>query len=98
MLVLSEADVRRLLPMSACVPAMRAALLDLTRGELHQPLRTVVRPPGAAGLMAAMPSYRSSAPPIYALKAVCVHPGNPAIGLDAHQGAVLLFDGSTGQP
>jgi ornithine cyclodeaminase/alanine dehydrogenase-like protein (mu-crystallin family) len=98
MLVLSQADVRRLLPMSQCVPAMRDALLGLAREELHQPLRTVVRPPGAAGLMATMPAYRSAGPAVYGLKAVCVHPGNPAIGKDAHQGVVLLFDGSTGEP
>jgi ornithine cyclodeaminase/alanine dehydrogenase-like protein (mu-crystallin family) len=98
MLVLSHEDVRRLLPMSECVPAMRDALLGLARDELHQPLRTVLRPPGASGLIAMMPAYRSAAPAVYGLKAVCVHPGNTAIGKDAHQGAVLLFDGTTGEP
>jgi ornithine cyclodeaminase/alanine dehydrogenase-like protein (mu-crystallin family) len=98
MLVLSHEDVRRLLPMSGCVPAMREALLGLARDELHQPLRTVVRPPGAAGLIAMMPAYRGGDSAAYGLKAVCVHPGNPAIGKDAHQGAVLLFDGHTGEP
>ncbi|MGA2756923.1 MAG: ornithine cyclodeaminase family protein, partial [Solirubrobacteraceae bacterium] len=36
--------------------------------------------------------------PVYSLKAVCVFPGNPALGLDAHQGTVTLFDGETGLP
>ena len=34
--------------------------------------------------------------PCSALKAICVMPGNPARGLDAHQGIVTLFDGETG--
>jgi ornithine cyclodeaminase/alanine dehydrogenase-like protein (mu-crystallin family) len=34
----------------------------------------------------------------FALKAVCIMPGNPARGLDAHQGLVTLFDGETGVP
>ncbi len=35
-------------------------------------------------------------PGIFSLKAVCVIPGNPARGLDAHQGLVALFDGEIG--
>ena len=35
---------------------------------------------------------------MFALKAICVMPGNPARGLDAHQGIVTLFDGETGVP
>jgi ornithine cyclodeaminase len=34
----------------------------------------------------------------FVLKAVCILPGNPARGLDAHQGLVTLFDGETGVP
>jgi len=36
---------------------MRDALADGARGEVYQPLRTVIRPDGAAGLMALMPCY-----------------------------------------
>src|SRR5262249_4824282 len=32
------------------------------------------------------------------LKAICVFPGNATIGKDAHQGGVILFDGTTGDP
>jgi ornithine cyclodeaminase len=35
---------------------------------------------------------------VFALKAICLIPGNPARGLDAHQGIVTLFDGETGVP
>jgi ornithine cyclodeaminase len=35
---------------------------------------------------------------VFSLKAICLIPGNPARGLDAHQGIVALFDGETGVP
>jgi ornithine cyclodeaminase len=36
--------------------------------------------------------------PVFALKAICLMRGNPARGLDAHQGIVTLFDGEIGVP
>jgi ornithine cyclodeaminase len=95
-LILGEKDVERLLPMEECIDAMAEALAALQRRDMEQPLRFVVRPAGAAGLLGLMPAYRARPEPAYGLKAVCVFPGNPARGLDAHQGAVLLFDGETG--
>jgi ornithine cyclodeaminase len=47
--------------------------------------------------MALMPAYRGGDTPLFGLKAICVFPGNAAIGKDAHQGAVILFDGTTGE-
>src|SRR4051812_749450 len=76
---------------------MERALAELARGTLHQPLRFVVRPPQASGLMGLMPAHRAGNDPLYALKAVCIFPDNPRRGLDAHQGGVLLYDGETGQ-
>ena len=46
-LVLSEHEVRELLPMDECIEAMDEVLRALARGELHQPLRSMSRPPGA---------------------------------------------------
>jgi ornithine cyclodeaminase len=94
---LSAVDVERLLPPQECVDAMEAALVALARGEVHNPLRFVVRPPGTDSLMGLMPAHRGGAAPLYSLKAVCIFPGNPARGLDAHQGTVTLFDGETGE-
>jgi ornithine cyclodeaminase len=94
-LVLSEADVRRLLPMEECIDLMAEALAALERGEMSMPLRSVFRPPEAGSLMGLMPAHRIDA--AYGLKAICVFPENPQRGLDAHQGAVLLFDGETGE-
>jgi ornithine cyclodeaminase len=97
LLVLSERDVRGLLDMESCIEAMADVLTSLARGELFQPLRSVVRPPDAAGLLGLMPSHRGGSSPAYALKEIVVTPANPARGLDAHQGAVLLHDGETGE-
>ena len=96
-LVLSEHDVRRLLDMESCVEAMEDVLSALARGELFQPLRTVARPPGGAGLMGLMPAHRGGESAAYVLKEIVITPDNPTRGLDAHQGAVLLHDGETGQ-
>jgi ornithine cyclodeaminase len=96
-LILNHAEVERLLPMAECVEAMSTALAALARGEAHQPLRMVVRPPGAAGLMGLMPAYRSGERAAYGLKAVCIFPGNTARGKDAHQGSVMLFSAETGE-
>jgi ornithine cyclodeaminase len=98
LLVLAHDDVKRLLPMEDCIELMAEVLADLARGAVWQPLRFVVRPPDEPSLMGLMPAHRSRPQPAYGLKIVCIFPGNPARGLDAHQGGVLLFDGETGAP
>ena len=96
-LVLSHAEVTELLPLDECIPIMREAFIALASGKVHLPLRWIIRPPEAKGLLGLMPSYVSDERLAYGLKAVCVFPGNPAVGKDAHQGAVLLFSGETGE-
>jgi ornithine cyclodeaminase len=97
LLVLAHEDVKRLLTMDACIELMAEALADLARERSWQPLRFVVRPPEEQSLMGLMPAHRSAPEPAYGLKTVCIFPGNPARGLDAHQGGVMLFDGETGE-
>jgi ornithine cyclodeaminase/alanine dehydrogenase-like protein (mu-crystallin family) len=98
LLVLSHDDVRRLLPMDECIELMEVVLSDLARGRVWVPLRFVIRPPEEQTLMGLMPAHRSEPQRAYGLKAICIFPENPARGLDAHQGGVLLFDGETGEP
>ena len=97
-LVLNHTEVEQLLPMSECISAMEDAFTALARGEAHQPLRTIFRPPEVKGVMAMMPTFCARPSPLFGLKAICVFPGNAAIGKDAHQGGVMLFDGNTGEP
>jgi ornithine cyclodeaminase/alanine dehydrogenase-like protein (mu-crystallin family) len=112
LLVLSAADVHELLGYGECVSAMRTALAGLARGQADQPLRVIIAAASAPGLMGLMPAYLPApapappAPPAespgglaaYGLKAITITPGNPAAGLDTHQGVVLLSDGQTGEP
>src|SRR5690242_7119285 len=107
-LVLGHRDILAALRPQACAEAMAAVLAGHARGETFMPLRSVMMPPDAPGFMGLMPSW-SRGPGssqdgtgditgAFALKAVCIMPGNPARGLDAHQGLVTLFDGETGVP
>ncbi len=95
--ILDEQEVRRLLPMSECIEVMAEALASLARGEVHNPLRFVVRPPEAPSLLGLMPAYRGGETPLWGLKSVAIAPGNAARGLDLHQGFVALYDGETGE-
>jgi ornithine cyclodeaminase len=83
--------------MDECIEAMDGVLRALARGELHQPLRFITRPADAASLMGFMPAHRAGGSPVWSLKEIVISPGNPARGLDAHQGGVLLHDGETGE-
>src|SRR5258708_33488749 len=95
-LILSHDEVESLLTMPECIATMEEALTALARGEVHQPLRSIVRAEGAKGVLGLMPAYRAGANPAYALKEICLFPGNPARGLDTHLGAVLLRRRDTG--
>jgi ornithine cyclodeaminase/alanine dehydrogenase-like protein (mu-crystallin family) len=96
LLVLSGDAVRSVLSYPRCADAMRSGLAARARGEVFQPLRTMLNPQDAPGLMALMPSFQAGTG--YGLKAITVTPGNPAGGLDSHQGIVLLSSERTGQP
>ena len=96
-LVLSQEEVERLLDMEGCIEAMADALASLARGEVHVPLRFLVKPADEPSLIGLMPAHRAGDSPLYSLKTVCVFPDNPKRGLDAHQGTVTLFDGETGE-
>ena len=101
MLVLSHDQVLQALPPEECATAMADVLIARARGEAHMPLRMVVKPPGASGFMGLMPAWRGESGEersVFALKALCLIPDNPARGLDTHQGVVALFDGEIGVP
>ena len=96
-ILLADADeVTAALPMGDCIEAMRAAFTALHRGEVALPLRSIWAAPGAEGVIATMPAFRGGDEPVYSLKSICVFPGNPAAGLDPHQGNVTLYDGRNG--
>ena len=83
--------------MTDCIELMADALAALAQGEVFQPLRTIIRPPEARGLLGLMPAFRAGNRGAFGMKAICVFPENPAKGKDAHQGAVMLFSRETGE-
>jgi len=98
MLILNHDEVLAALSPEDCADAMAAVLVAHARGEARMPLRSVIPFEGAAGFMATMPAWRGGEDPVFALKSLCIIPSNPSRGLDTHQGAVTLFDGSIGAP
>src|SRR5450759_2579486 len=97
-LILNQAEVEQLLPMKECIEVMQDALSALARDQMYLPLRMIVRPPEAKGLLALMPAYMSGDRSAFGIKIIGVFNGNPAIGKDSHQGAVLLISGESGEP
>ncbi len=94
--ILSQFDVRQLLDMGECIEAMATALSAVTQGEATLPLRQAIWLPKRIGILGLMPAALHS-PPRTGLKAVTVFPGNHGTELDAHQGAVLLFEAERGR-
>ena len=98
MLFLSHEDVIAALDPGECADAMAGVLAAHAQGETFMPLRSIMAPPEAAGFLGLMPGWRGGEEPVFSLKTICLMPGNPARGLDAHQGLVTLFDGEIGVP
>jgi alanine dehydrogenase len=101
MITLDGEAVTASFPMAEAVDLMRAALRAYSDGAVRQPVRHMV--PGADGdVLAVMPAYlgvpNDSPYQGFGLKAIVVKPGNPARGLEAHVGLVLVFDPDTGAP
>ena len=97
MLIISHSQVRELLPMRDCMEAVAEALSDLARGEGIQPLRAGVRLPGGQGVLAWMPASLASGNP-FGVKILSVFDNASEMGLDSHQGGVMIFDPANGRP
>ena len=93
MLVLSRADVRRLLDLDRLLDALERAFVELSAGRASVPSRIAAHT--ERGLLAAMPGYADG---ILETKLVSVFPGNHEVGLPTHQATIALFDDGTGKP
>jgi len=99
MRILTHKDVATALPMADCIAAMERALIDLAEGAYYMPLRLKARPEGQPNRMGFMPALRLAPERrLWAVKEICVTPGNGARGMDPHQGMVILHDGNNGRP
>ncbi len=96
-LLLSHADLERLLDVDETIDAVAAAFAAYSSGNTRTPLRVGVEPPGTDGVLLAMPSA-VAAPPALGTKVVSVFRGNPARGLPTITALYLLSDYETGAP
>ena len=93
MLVLSRAEVRRLLDLEQLLEALERVFVELSAGRASVPPRIAAST--ERGLLAAMPGYADG---ILETKLVSVFAGNHELGLPSHQATIALFDDETGKP
>ncbi len=96
LLFLSAEDVRRALPMSAAIEAMRAAFSQLANGHVNLPIRQRLDATGEHGVALIMPCH-STAQKVFSVKVVTVFHDNPQRGLPAIHALLTLADGTTGE-
>lgn len=97
MLVLTHSQVRELLPIRECMDAVAEALGDLARGGGSQPLRSELVLPDRQGVLVWMPGSLASGRP-FGVKILSVIDNAAKMGLDSHQGGVMIFDPDSGSP
>lgn len=95
--ILTQAEVRELLPMEACIDLMADALATLGRPGSSNPLRHGIRLPESRRILGMMPGYLAE-PEAIGLKVVTVFPDNHGTPYDSHQGVVVLFEAEHGRP
>jgi ornithine cyclodeaminase/alanine dehydrogenase-like protein (mu-crystallin family) len=93
MLFLSRRDIEACLDPGALLDAVGAAMQALSAGAVTAPPRVGVQLD--AGALLTMPGHRAGGPIV--VKLVGVFNGNVALGLEAHQAVICLFDASTGR-
>ena len=94
-LLLTEADVRSLLPMGDLIGAMREALSQYSSGDAQQPLRTVLEIVSYRSFFGVNPSALPD-PPAMGTKLETVFPGTRDRGLPSHLATIVMLDVDTG--
>jgi ornithine cyclodeaminase/alanine dehydrogenase-like protein (mu-crystallin family) len=96
LLYLSEADVRRALPMTEAIAAMQQAFVDLSEGRVTMPARSSMEVPETNGLMLIMPCHAAGMHHM-SLKLLTQFADNGRVGLPLIQAVVLLVDAVNGR-
>jgi len=94
-ILLTEADVKALLPMDDLIPVMASALSDFSAQKVTQPLRTVLTVGEQHAFYGVMPAYIPGTPAL-GTKLVTVFGGNARRGLPTHLAMIVLLDPETG--
>lgn len=95
MIIITRDEVYEKLSMPRCISLMKEALSGLEDGTNSQNVRTIMDIP--KGALAFMPCYLG-ARRSFGAKVISVYPGNSAEGYPSHQGYVILFDETRGEP
>jgi alanine dehydrogenase len=99
MLVLSEREVRALLPLEQTIPLMEEALRAFSTGMVLQPVRLALPISPYGGYLGVMPAHLHAPDrEILGAKAVTFYTANAERGLPTHMAVVLLWDPATGTP
>jgi len=96
MLLLTERDVKTVLPMPDLIAAMEQALAAYSTGRAVQPVRTVIDIADHHGLLAVMPAALAE-PGALGAKLVTVYHRNHERGLPSHLASIVLLDPTTGE-
>lgn len=94
--ILSDSDIRELLPMEVCIGLMEEALQAASKDEIVVPLRKGIPFPDKTGVFGLMPAL-SKDPQASCVKVVNVTSANHGKGYDSHLGVILYFEGEYGQ-
>jgi alanine dehydrogenase len=96
MLLLTERDVRAVLPMPDLITAMEQALAAYSGGQVVQPVRTVLEVGAERAFFGVMPAAVED-PATIGAKLVTVFHGNHRRGLPSHLASIVLHDAQTGE-
>jgi ornithine cyclodeaminase len=96
MRIIDRDEVRAKLTYELCIPLVREAMIAFSKGVTRQHLRSIL-PLGERGVFGIMPGAMGT-DGVFGAKLISVYPGNFALGIQSHQGVVVLFDGKTGEP
>lgn len=94
--LLSEQDVRIVLPMPDLIQAMETALARFSSNEVTQPLRIVIEVGLQKAFVGVMPAFIDD-PAMLGTKVVSVFGSNAAVGLPTHLATIVLLDPMTGE-
>lgn len=89
-------EVARRLTYERCIPLVRQAMIDFSRGDTKQHLRSIL-PLSEGRLFGIMPGALGAHAP-FGAKLISVFHDNFALGIQSHQGLVILFDPDSGAP
>lgn len=92
---LGEAAIRKILRYEDLIPAMESALSDFSSGKVVQPVRGILPVEEHRGFFGVMPAVYGD---VFGAKLVTLFPLNAGTELPTHQGIIVIFRATTGEP